>query len=178
MYFIPKYNIILTCSLSDWIVCSQLHGSCSLRCSIFSIRFWTCKTSFLLFSHSDFKLSNKLLTPCRFVSISLTFALHSCTFFSKTKLQRALVGLFKNEIGKRLLPLVDVDNGFEVAKDKDWQDIKAIDVDSLNNVQNYRQESTGATTGPAQPWQAQFIFLAPACSTYMTLWQAWMRLSS
>lgn len=84
-------------------------------------------------------------TPDAFVAHS------SVPFFSKTKLQRALVGLFKGEIGKRLLPLVDIDNGFEVAKDKDWQDIKSIDVDSLNNVQIYRRETTGAALNSTQP---------------------------
>lgn len=52
-------------------------------------------------------------------------------FFDKTRLQKALVQLFKTELGKRLLPLVGVDNGFESAKDRDWQDARAIDFSDL-----------------------------------------------
>lgn len=53
-------------------------------------------------------------------------------FFSLVKLKRAFVDMIKNEEAKRLLPYIFVDNGFEVARDSDWDEIKLIDLNELN----------------------------------------------
>lgn len=67
-------------------------------------------------------------TPDAFVANS------KVPFFSQTRLQRALVALSKSEVGRRLLPLINISNGFEVAKNTDWRDVEAIDLDSLNQI--------------------------------------------
>jgi ABC-type phosphate/phosphonate transport system substrate-binding protein len=60
-------------------------------------------------------------------------------FFSLVKLKRAFVDMIKNEEAKKLLPYIFVDNGFEVAKDSDWDEIKLIDLNELNgSVRNTR----------------------------------------
>ena len=53
-------------------------------------------------------------------------------FFSLTKLKRALVNMIKDDEGKRLLKYIFVDNGFEVAKNSDWDEIALIDLNLLN----------------------------------------------
>lgn len=53
-------------------------------------------------------------------------------FFSLVKLKRAFVDMIKNEEAKKLLPYIFVDNGFEVARDSDWDEIKLIDLKALN----------------------------------------------
>lgn len=53
-------------------------------------------------------------------------------FFSLTKLKRALVNMNKDEEGKQLLKYIFVDNGFEVAKNSDWDEIGLIDLNVLN----------------------------------------------
>jgi ABC-type phosphate/phosphonate transport system substrate-binding protein len=53
-------------------------------------------------------------------------------FFSLTKLKRALVNMVKDEEGKELLKYIFVDNGFEVAKNNDWDEISLIDLNVLN----------------------------------------------
>lgn len=63
-------------------------------------------------------------------------------FFDKTRLQKALVQLFKTELGKRLLPLIAVDNGFESARDRDWQDAQTIDFESLERQTNLPEPSS------------------------------------
>ena len=40
--------------------------------------------------------------------------------------------MIKNEDAKKLLPYIFVDNGFEVARDSDWDEIKLIDLNELN----------------------------------------------
>ena len=63
------------------------------------------------------------------------FAAHSrVPFYTVTRLQRALVSLIKTKEGKKLLPLVHAQNGFEVAKDTDWYDVQNIDLTTLNNL--------------------------------------------
>ncbi len=58
-------------------------------------------------------------------------------FFSLVKLKRAFVDMIKNEEAKKLLPYIFVDNGFEVARDSDWDEIKLIDLNELNgSIQN------------------------------------------
>lgn len=53
-------------------------------------------------------------------------------FFSQIKLKRAFVDMIKDEQAKKLLPYIFVDNGFEVARDSDWDEIKLIDLNELN----------------------------------------------
>ena len=53
-------------------------------------------------------------------------------FFSLTKLKRAFVDMIKDEQAKKLLPYIFVDNGFEVARNSDWDEIKLIDLNELN----------------------------------------------
>ena len=53
-------------------------------------------------------------------------------FFSLIKLKRAFVDMIKNEDAKKLLPYIFVDNGFEVARDSDWDEIRLIDLNELN----------------------------------------------
>jgi len=55
-------------------------------------------------------------------------------FFSINKLQRAMIKMNKREEGKALLPYIFVDNGFEVARDSDWDEINLIDLDTLNGA--------------------------------------------
>jgi len=55
-------------------------------------------------------------------------------FFSINKLQRAMIRMNKREEGKVLLPYIFVDNGFEVARDRDWDEINLIDLDVLNGA--------------------------------------------
>lgn len=54
-------------------------------------------------------------------------------FFSLTKLKRALVNMIKDDEGRRLLKFIFVNNGFEVAKNSDWDEISLIDLNKLNN---------------------------------------------
>lgn len=54
-------------------------------------------------------------------------------FFTIIQLQRAMIGLTKNESGKALLPDIFVDNGFEVARDSDWHDAHLINLEELNS---------------------------------------------
>lgn len=53
-------------------------------------------------------------------------------FLSLVKLKRAFVDMTKNEKAKSLLPYIFVDNGFEVARESDWDEIKLIDLVELN----------------------------------------------
>lgn len=53
-------------------------------------------------------------------------------FLSLVKLKRAFVNMVKNDEAKKLLPYIFVDNGFEVARDSDWDEIKLIDLNELN----------------------------------------------
>ena len=53
-------------------------------------------------------------------------------FLSLVKLKRAFVNMIKDENAKKLLPYIFVDNGFEVARDSDWDEIKLIDLEALN----------------------------------------------
>jgi len=55
-------------------------------------------------------------------------------FFSINKLQRAMIKMNKREEGKALLPYIFVDNGFEVARDSDWDEINLIDLEALNGA--------------------------------------------
>ncbi|MFT7373769.1 MAG: phosphonate transport system substrate-binding protein [Oleiphilaceae bacterium] len=55
-------------------------------------------------------------------------------FFSINKLQRAMVKMNKRDEGRALLPYIFVDNGFEVARDSDWDEINLIDLDTLNGA--------------------------------------------
>jgi len=55
-------------------------------------------------------------------------------FFSINKLQRAMIKMNKRDKGKVLLPYIFVDNGFEVARDSDWDEINLIDLDTLNGT--------------------------------------------
>ena len=55
-------------------------------------------------------------------------------FFSLIKLKKAMVGMIKDQEGKEFLKHIFVNNGFEVAKDSDWNEIKNIDLDTLNNT--------------------------------------------
>ena len=66
------------------------------------------------------------------------FARHTrVPFYSQIRLQNALVGLIKTEQGKRLLPTIHINNGFETATDSDWEDVESIDIDSLNTKRSY-----------------------------------------
>jgi phosphonate transport system substrate-binding protein len=66
------------------------------------------------------------------------FARHSrMPFYTQIRLQKALVGLIKSPEGKQLLPKIHINNGFETAKDSDWDDVAQINVPSLNNQQAY-----------------------------------------
>jgi len=60
-------------------------------------------------------------------------------FFSLTKLKRAFVRMVKNEESKALLKHIFVDNGFEVARDSDWDEIKSIDLNRLNGTNKSTQ---------------------------------------
>jgi len=63
------------------------------------------------------------------------FVAHSrISFFAINTLQRAMVGMIKREDGKILLPDIFVNNGFEVARDSDWNEIKLIDLNKLNGT--------------------------------------------
>lgn len=53
-------------------------------------------------------------------------------FLSLVKLKRAFVNMIKDEEGAKLLPYLFVDNGFEVARNSDWDEIKLIDLNELN----------------------------------------------
>lgn len=53
-------------------------------------------------------------------------------FFSLTKLRRALVNMIKDDEGKQLLRHIFIDNGFENAKNSDWDEIGLIDLKALN----------------------------------------------
>ncbi len=55
-------------------------------------------------------------------------------FFSLTKLKRALVNMVKDDEGKQRLKYIFVDNGFEVAKNSDWDEVKLIDLHILNGT--------------------------------------------
>ncbi len=55
-------------------------------------------------------------------------------FFSINKLQRAMVRMNKRDEGKALLPYIFVKNGFEVARDSDWNEINQIDLNTLNGA--------------------------------------------
>lgn len=55
-------------------------------------------------------------------------------FFSLTKIKRAFVRMVKDEESKALLKHIFVDNGFEVARDSDWDEIKSIDLSRLNGT--------------------------------------------
>jgi len=66
------------------------------------------------------------------------FARHSrMPFYTQIRLQKALVGLIKTPNGKQLLPKIHINNGFETAKDSDWDDAAQIDISSLNNQPAY-----------------------------------------
>jgi ABC-type phosphate/phosphonate transport system substrate-binding protein len=60
-------------------------------------------------------------------------------FFSLVKLKRAFVDMIKDEQAKQLLPYIFVDNGFEVARNSDWDEIKLIDLNELNGSINNTQ---------------------------------------
>jgi len=63
------------------------------------------------------------------------FAAHPrVPFFSLVKLKRAMVRMNKQQAGKALLEDIFVENGFEVAKDSDWDEIKQIDLGILNGT--------------------------------------------
>lgn len=63
------------------------------------------------------------------------FAAHTrVPVYSLIRLQKALVGLTKSDTGRELLPLIHASNGFEVAKDSDWHDVRDIDLNQLNNL--------------------------------------------
>ena len=63
------------------------------------------------------------------------FVAHPRTpFFSINKLQRALIKMKKRDKGKALLPYIFVENGFEVARNSDWDEINLIDLDTLNGA--------------------------------------------
>jgi ABC-type phosphate/phosphonate transport system substrate-binding protein len=53
-------------------------------------------------------------------------------FFSLTRLKRALVNMNNTEEGAKLLKYIFVNNGFEVARNSDWDEIKLIDLNTLN----------------------------------------------
>ncbi len=53
-------------------------------------------------------------------------------FYSLVKIKRAFVDMIKNEEAKKLLPYIFVSNGFEVARNSDWDEIKLIDLNTLN----------------------------------------------
>jgi len=53
-------------------------------------------------------------------------------FFTSNRLQRALVRLIKTETGKEHLPKLFIPNGFEIARDSDWDDARHIDINQLN----------------------------------------------
>ena len=53
-------------------------------------------------------------------------------FFSLVKLKQAMVDMDKTEKGKKLLKYIFVNNGFEVARDSDWDEVKQINLDILN----------------------------------------------
>jgi len=55
-------------------------------------------------------------------------------FFSINKLQRAMIKMNKRDKGKALLPYIFVENGFEVARDSDWDEINLIDLNTLNGA--------------------------------------------
>lgn len=55
-------------------------------------------------------------------------------FFSINKLQRSMIKMNKRKDGKALLSYIFVDNGFEVARDSDWDEINLIDLDHLNGA--------------------------------------------
>jgi ABC-type phosphate/phosphonate transport system substrate-binding protein len=55
-------------------------------------------------------------------------------FFSINKLQRAMIKMDKRDKAKALLPYIFVDNGFEVARDSDWDEVNLIDLDALNGA--------------------------------------------
>lgn len=61
-------------------------------------------------------------------------------FFTIIRLQRAMVSLIKQEEGKALLHDIFVNNGFEVARDSDWDDARLIDLETLNNTPIKTQE--------------------------------------
>ena len=56
----------------------------------------------------------------------------SVSFLSLVKLKRAFVSMIKDENAKRLLPYIFVDNGFEVARNSDWDEVQLIDLEALN----------------------------------------------
>lgn len=53
-------------------------------------------------------------------------------FLPLIKLKRAFVNMIKDDKAKKLLPYIFVDNGFEVARNSDWDEIKLIDLNALN----------------------------------------------
>lgn len=53
-------------------------------------------------------------------------------FLSLVKIKRAFVDMIKDQEAKTLLPYIFVDNGFEVARSSDWDEIKLIDLKELN----------------------------------------------
>ncbi|KZY36998.1 hypothetical protein A3741_08730 [Oleiphilus sp. HI0069] len=55
-------------------------------------------------------------------------------FFSLTKLKRAFVNMIKDDEGEKLLKYIFVENGFEVAKNSDWDEIGLIDLHILNGT--------------------------------------------
>lgn len=60
-------------------------------------------------------------------------------FLSLVKLKRAFVNMIKDEEAKKLLPYIFVDNGFEVARDSDWDEIKLINLTELNGSPRKKQ---------------------------------------
>ncbi len=57
-------------------------------------------------------------------------------FFTLTRLKRAMVQMNKNVEAKKLLRYIFVENGFEPAKNSDWDEIKQIDLKRLNGSPN------------------------------------------
>jgi len=53
-------------------------------------------------------------------------------FFSLIKLKKAMVQMVKSQNGKDLLRHIFIQNGFEVAKDSDWDEVKHINLDIIN----------------------------------------------
>lgn len=57
-------------------------------------------------------------------------------FFTITRLQRAMVNMSKNPEMKETLQHLFIDNGFEVARERDYHEITLIDLEKLNGSPN------------------------------------------
>jgi len=53
-------------------------------------------------------------------------------FFTLTRFKNSMIRMWKTPEGKKLLRDIYVNNGFETAKNSDWEEVDRIDLESLN----------------------------------------------